>query len=1025
MTFPAQIELIIVLVNIERARSKANLLEDAMPIETTERIDRQHPDGSSLSHKLSTWAIILTGLMCAFFVFDWVAKDQEHKAQDRLNELGQQVAISLERQIRRTEDTLTSIVAFFAASNRVSRQEFNTFVMKAMSDRVGVQALEWIPRVPDEARAAYEHAAQSDGLVNFAIRQAGDGGMRPASKRSEYYPVYYVEPLAGNEKAVGFDLASNPARKAALEQSRDTGSIISSARITLVQESARQAGVVVFAPMYGSGETLDTVPQRRAALTGFALGVFRIGDLLESSVSDVIRTNNLIIALYDASDDKNRLPLHLIGGEEAAPGVPMEQLLGEKSFQNIHRFGGRDWRLVLAPKGGTLTIAQPWLSWLAANAVLVIVFLVGFYFQAIIRRRAYAEGLVIDRTRDLETLATDLAMSEQRSRAVVANIVDGVISINDRGIIETVNSAVEGIFQYSAEELIGRNVRILAAQPHQRAHDRYIANYLRTGEAKIIGKGREVEGQRKDGGTFPMELSIAEFNIHDRRMFLGVVRDITERKEIDKAKSEFISTVSHELRTPLTSIKGSLGLVRSGAIGDLPKKMRSMLDIAYNNSDRLVALINDILDIEKFEANKMDFHMKPTEVVSLVDEAIEANKGYADEHNVTFIRSGSDEEALVEGDRDRLMQVLSNLMSNAAKFSPDGERVELSVTHHDENIRIAVRDFGPGIPEDFRDAIFEKFTQSDSSDTRQEGGTGLGLSITKLIVGRHGGTLWFNTETGKGTTFYVDLPELANPGEELPLETAGKGQYRILICEDEADIATLLKLMFEKAGYRSSVARTANQAKQLLEEGDYDAMTLDLGLPDQDGISLLQELRRKPKTQDLPVIVVSVTAREGQQELNGNAIGVIDWIQKPIEESLLIDRLAFVLSQASGNRPRILHLEDDEGVLRIVSSLVADAGEVVPARTLKEAKTLLERETFDLVLLDLMLPDGDGEDLLPFLNKPGGVSTPVVVFSAKDLSRETAESIQAVLVKSRTSNEELLNVICSVIEASRAEKING
>jgi DNA-binding response OmpR family regulator len=185
----------------------------------------------------------------------------------------------------------------------------------------------------------------------------------------------------------------------------------------------------------------------------------------------------------------------------------------------------------------------------------------------------------------------------------------------------------------------------------------------------------------------------------------------------------------------------------------------------------------------------------------------------------------------------------------------------------------------------------------------------------------------------------------------LPSETGGNGQYRILICEDDADIATLLKLMLENAGYQSRVARTAAQAKQLLEEGDYDAMTLDLALPDQDGISLLQELRQNPKTQDLPVIVVSVTAKEGQQELNGDAFGVIDWIQKPIEESLLIDRLSYALRQASGGRPRILHLEDDESVLQIVSSIVADTGQVVPARTIKEAKTLLERETFDLLIL--------------------------------------------------------------------------
>ena len=365
------------------------------------------------------------------------------------------------------------------------------------------------------------------------------------------------------------------------------------------------------------------------------------------------------------------------------------------------------------------------------------------------------------------------------------------------------------------------------------------------------------------------------------------------------------------------------------------------------------------------------------------------------------------------------MQVLSNLMSNAAKFSPEGEQVVLSVTRNGKAIRISVQDNGPGIPEDFRDEIFDKFTQSDSSDIRKEGGTGLGLSIAKAIVDHHLGILGFDSEIGKGTTFYVDIPELSERSEALSSVSGGNGQYRVLICEDEADIATLLKKMLEKAGFQSSVARTAAQAKHLLDEGDYDAMTLDLALPDQDGISLLQELREKPETQDLPVIVVSVSAKEGQQELNGNALGVLDWIQKPIDENLLIERMAYALRQASGGRPRILHLEDDQGVIQIVSSLVAETGDVVAAKTLKEAKILLERETFDLVLLDLMLPDGDGEELLPLLNNPDRPPTPVVIFSAKDVSRKTAETIQAALVKSQTSNDELLSVIRSAIESRR------
>lgn len=245
----------------------------------------------------------------------------------------------------------------------------------------------------------------------------------------------------------------------------------------------------------------------------------------------------------------------------------------------------------------------------------------------------------------------------------------------------------------------------------------------------------------------------------------GVVQDITERSLLDRAKVEFISTVSHELRTPLTSIKGSLGLIKSGVTGELPEHIRVMLDIAYSNSDRLVVLINDILDMEKIEAGQMTYRMKPVDVAAFMDEAMAANRGYGDTHNIRFVYTANDDDAMmVNADADRLMQVMSNLMSNAAKFSPEGDTVTLSTTRHGDTVRIAVADHGPGISEDFRESIFEKFTQADSTDARQVGGTGLGLTITRSIVARHGGSIDFETETDPqketGTTFTIDLPAL-------------------------------------------------------------------------------------------------------------------------------------------------------------------------------------------------------------------------------------------------------------------------
>jgi len=236
--------------------------------------------------------------------------------------------------------------------------------------------------------------------------------------------------------------------------------------------------------------------------------------------------------------------------------------------------------------------------------------------------------------------------------------------------------------------------------------------------------------------------------------------EIEERKRAEKVKQEFISTVSHELRTPLTSIKGSLGLLKSGILSENPDKFRSMIAVAYDNCERLVHLINDILDIEKLESGKMVYRLEPIAAVELVEGAIEANKGFGDEHGVFFVRSGIDENILINGDKDRMMQVMSNLMSNAAKFSPAGQHIELSVSRQDETVRFTVKDNGPGIPEDFRANLFDKFTQVDSTDTREKGGTGLGLSITSEIVKQHGGALDFQSEIGVGSTFYFTLPIL-------------------------------------------------------------------------------------------------------------------------------------------------------------------------------------------------------------------------------------------------------------------------
>lgn len=498
-------------------------------------------------------------------------------------------------------------------------------------------------------------------------------------------------------------------------------------------------------------------------------------------------------------------------------------------------------------------------------------------------------------------------------------------------------------------------------------------------------------------------------------MTIAFGQDISQRKRVERLKNEFISTVSHELRTPLTSIRGSLGLIAGGVAGDIPETAKNMIDIAYKNSERLVRLINDILDIEKIESGKMVFYFKPLELVPLVEQTMEANRGYAEQYQVNFVLVDAPSEVCVNADADRLTQVLTNLLSNAVKFSPPGRDVQVRVLPNGTNVRVAVSDQGTGIPEEFQNRIFQKFAQADSSDTRQKAGTGLGLSIVKAIVEKHGGTIGYESVPGSGTTFYFDLPQYHAPAQPEPAAESPKP--RILIVEDNQDVALLLNLMLRQGGFETDVSYSAAHALELLRAREYAAVTLDLMLPDRDGISLIRELRAQESTRALPIIVVSAKAEQGKQQLNGDAIWVADWLEKPIDQDQLVRAVEHAARHAPHSKPRILHVEDDPDVLDVVEAILTDAAEITAARDYAGARALLEQDAFDLVILDPALPDGSGTDLLALLHRDSA-QIPVVIFSAREEDPNILTQVNAALVKSRTTNEQLLETITRWIDPS-------
>ena len=507
----------------------------------------------------------------------------------------------------------------------------------------------------------------------------------------------------------------------------------------------------------------------------------------------------------------------------------------------------------------------------------------------------------------------------------------------------------------------------------------------------------------------------------EKPRFLSVYRDISDRKKAEKAKAEFIATVSHELRTPLTSIKGALGLMRAGVLTNDPHKTQKMLDIAYSNTKRLTALVNDILDWEKIEAGKMTYRMEESDLSRLLRDAVEANRGYAEEHGVSFELAEPLAPMPCKVDRGRMMQVMANLLSNAAKFSHEGGKVEISARVEGRSIRVDVCDHGVGIPAEAQPRIFERFTQADSSDVRLKGGTGLGLSITRAIVEAHGGVLDFVSREGEGTTFFFTVPAQNAEADSRPDHAQGRqlSGRRILVVEDDRDIARLLSVILEEEGCGVRVARTAGEARDMLAAETFDGMTLDLGLPDQSGISLLQELRSREETASLPVVVVSANAEQGRNSLRGDAFGVVDWLQKPIEEGLLVRRLKEAVGQKAGRGREILLVGHDEKFRRFVDGAIDDSCTVTHVNSLAGARESLARRPFDLVILDLTLPDGSGVELLPLLNRPPQDSTPVVVISGQEISADIPERLRKALAGSETEkgNERLIRTIGSAIRA--------
>jgi signal transduction histidine kinase/DNA-binding response OmpR family regulator len=587
-----------------------------------------------------------------------------------------------------------------------------------------------------------------------------------------------------------------------------------------------------------------------------------------------------------------------------------------------------------------------------------------------------------DQALRLSEMLTYQQEEASKVRSILQSIADGVIVVDRAGLILMANPAAQEILGMRREDLEGRNTRDLPglfmgggilAQDTQRFE--LVDRFVNVHSAQVVMDTGEVLGR------------------------VYVLRDITKEVEADRSKSEFISTVSHELRTPLTSIKGYVDLILLGSVGEVTPMQRSFLDVVRANSNRLVDLINDILDISRVETGRIVLNLEPIAIGELVEEVTESARAEIERKSLSLDVQLPPDLPLVQADRKRIVQVLNNMVSNAYKYTREGGHISVVAGCSDGYLRVSVTDSGVGISPDDMKKLFTRFFRADNPLRDEVGGTGLGLAISKSFIELHGGAMGVESEVDVGSTFFFTLPLM--PREEMLTEkeaeaitaeaTGGSVGGRaplILVVDDEPNILDLLRYQLERAGYTVRTARRGEEALTIARRERPDLITLDMLMAGMDGSEVLERLKSDGETADIPVVIISIVAdRE-----NLMAMGAVDFLPKPLEEIELLMTVERVLSRVLQGKKigTVLVGDDDPDIVGWLRRVLEDKGFKV--REAGDGEAVLEavlQSPPDLILLDLRMPKLDGREVITRLKLRSDTrDIPIIVITASSVDKE-------------------------------------
>lgn len=633
-------------------------------------------------------------------------------------------------------------------------------------------------------------------------------------------------------------------------------------------------------------------------------------------------------------------------------------------------------------------------------------------------------------TAAMETVAASLgqmlARSRERERAdelsrqqkiLLHSVADGICGVDRNGLVRFANPAATRLLGVPSASLIGKTVHEIL-HGNSPAGKKCAADCAlkRAATQRVPSTGEETIF-RANGSGFPAEYFLNP--MIDQGRFSGSVlsfRDISQRYTLDRLKDEFVSTVSHELRTPLTSIRGALGLLTSGILGPISDKATNLLRIALTNSDRLVRLINDILDLERAQSGREPLVFRPVQMADLVRQSIDGVQLVAEQAGVLLIHDKTQVE--ITADADRLLQVLTNLLSNAVKFSPRNSAVSVMLRPGSSGVTLSVIDQGRGIPADKLEAVFGRFQQVDASDSRQKGGSGLGLAICRAIVVQHNGRIWAERNPVRGSTFRVFLPyHPAAAAKRKPVSPQIMGQGVVLLASANGATRPLIGAQLADYGYRILETNTVEQTLVAAHDG-VEAIVLDTSADGINGWELLPQLRRSTPEAHTPVVLLSLDTQQGPAELPSNGKS------SQMNQVLLINELARVLA-GPGEVVRILAVENDEELARMITGVFASESALVKVvQSRREAMDECLSLQPHLLVLNIRLSDGDAFHLVDWLRDQEILSRlPIVIYSGAELvpndGEQSAMEPTRLLTKARVQPHQLETLILTMLRSPR------